>query len=78
MTPMLLSPTASLMLSNSGYLVMFNQKGEDANRLSAMLNLSQDEEGEIKDTGEYGKGLLRIGSSMIAFKNIFPARTELY
>ena len=77
-SPVLSSATASSMLSNSEYLVLFNQQGEDVTRLSEMLRLSDEEEKEIRNTGEYGAGLLKIGSSMVPFKNLFPTDTRLY
>ena len=43
-----------------------------------MLRLSDEEEKEIRNTGEYGAGLLKIGSSMVPFKNLFPTDTRLY
>lgn len=74
---LLQSHTARTMLSNSEFLIMLNQSGTDSEELAKLLNISESQIGYITNVG-IGKGLLKIGSSLIPFGSEFPNNTELY
>ena len=74
---LLQSHTARTMLANSEFLVMLNQAGTDSKELAKLLSISDTQMGYITNV-EVGEGLLKIGSSLIPFKNEFPKDTKLY
>jgi len=71
------SVLASTMLSNSEFIVMHNQAASDRDELAKLLNISGEQLSYITNAKE-GSGLIRIGSSLVPFKNAFPKDTELY
>lgn len=71
------SMLASTMLSNSEFIVMHNQAASDRERLSKLLNISNEQMSYIINA-DAGCGLIRIGSAIVPFKNEFPKNTELY
>ena len=74
---LLQSHTARTMLANSEFLVMLNQAGTDSKELAKLLSISDTQMGYITNV-DVGEGLLKIGSSLIPFKNEFPKDTKLY
>lgn len=71
------SVLASTMLSNSEFIVMLNQAAADREKLSKLLNISQEQMSYITNA-DAGSGLLRYGSSLVPFVNRFPKNTKLY
>ena len=74
---MLQSHTASTMLSNSEFVVMLNQSGQDKNQLAKLLNIS-DNQTDFFTNVDAGQGLMKIGSNLVPYVNKFPKNTELY
>ena len=74
---LLQSHTARTMLANSEFLIMLNQASTDAEELARLLNISETQMSYITK-GNHGEGLLKVGTSLIPFKNEFPDNNELY
>ncbi len=74
---MLQSHTASTMVSNSEFVVMLNQSGQDKAKLAKLLDIS-DNQTEFFTNVDAGHGLMKIGSSLVPYVNKFPKNTELY
>ena len=74
---MLQSHTASTMVSNSEFVVMLNQSGQDKAKLAKLLDIS-DNQTEFYTNVDAGHGLMKIGSSLVPYVNKFPKDTELY
>lgn len=64
-------PEARLMLGNSDVLFLLGQQKQDADELAEMLNLSEEQIRAITSV-EAGYGLLRFGSTMLAFNSRKP------
>ena len=73
----LLNETARGMLANSEFLLMLNQSPSDRKDLAELLNISDTQMGYITNAGA-GRGLLKVGGSIVPFINDFPTDTELY
>ena len=73
----LLNETARGMLSNSEFLLMLNQSPSDRKDLSALLNISDTQMSYITNAGA-GRGLIKVGGSIVPFVNEFPTDTQLY
>ena len=73
----LLNETARGMLSNSEFLLMLNQSPSDRKDLSELLNISDTQMSYITNAGA-GRGLIKVGGSIVPFVNDFPTDTELY
>jgi hypothetical protein len=73
----LLSDTARLMLGNSEFLLMLNQSPTDRLELAKLLNISDTLLTHITNA-QPGHGLIKVGSSIVPFRNDFPRDTELY
>lgn len=71
------SALASMMLSNSEFVVMLNQAAADRQKRAELLNIGREQMGYITNA-EAGCGLLRYGSALVPFVNRFPRDTELY
>ena len=71
------SPQARSMLSNSEFIVMLNQAEKDQERLSRLLNISQEQMAYVNGA-EAGSGLMKYGNALVPFVNKFPTNTELY
>lgn len=71
------SQTARTMLSNSELVVLLSQAEDDIEDLSALLHISDEEMQYVKDADQ-GCGLMKIGKTIMPFKNIIPKDTELY
>lgn len=74
---LLQSHTARTMLSNSEFILMLNQSSSDRLELSNLLNISELQMNYITNVGA-GQGLVKVGSSLVPFKNDFPKNTMLY
>ena len=74
---LLQSHTARTMLANSEFIVMLNQASTDRLELAKLLNISDLQMSYITNSGA-GEGLIKVGSSLVPFKNKFPRNTELY
>ena len=73
----LLNETARGMLSNSEFLLMLNQSPSDRKDLADLLNISDTQMSYITNAGA-GRGLIKVGGSIVPFVNDFPTDTELY
>lgn len=74
---MLQNYMASTMVSNSEFVVMLNQSGQDKAKLAKLLDIS-DNQTEFYTNVDAGHGLMKIGSSLVPYVNKFPKDTELY
>lgn len=68
---LLQSHTARTMLANSEFVVMLNQAATDRAELAKLMNISNEQLSYITDA-EAGKGLIKVGSSLVPFVNRFP------
>ena len=73
----LLNETARGMLANSEFLLLLNQSPSDRKDLSELLNISDTQMSYITNAGA-GRGLIKVGGSIVPFVNEFPTDTELY
>ena len=73
----LLNETARGMLSNSEFLLMLNQSPSDRRDLADLLNISDTQMSYITNAGA-GRGLIKVGGSIVPFVNDFPTDTKLY
>lgn len=73
----LLIETARGMLANSEFLLMLNQSPSDRKDLAELLNISDTQMSYITNAGA-GRGLIKVGGSIVPFINDFPIDTELY
>ena len=71
------SVQASTMLSNSEFIVMLNQAAQDREKLSRLLNISNEQMSYITNA-DAGCGLIKYGSALVPFINRFPKNTKLY
>lgn len=71
------SDTARYMLANSEFLTLLNQSATDRAELAKLLNISDNQLSYIAGTEE-GRGLLKVGPSIVPFINEFPKDTALY
>ena len=71
------SVQASTMLSNSEFIVMLNQAASDREKLSKLLNISNEQMSYVTNA-DAGCGLIRYGSALVPFVNRFPKDTKLY
>ncbi len=69
--------TARGMLSNSEFLLMLNQAPSDRIELSSLLNISETQMRYITNAPA-GRGLIKVGGSIVPFVNDFPTDTQLY
>jgi len=69
--------TARGMLSNSEFLLMLNQSPSDRRELADLLNISDTQLSHITNAAA-GRGLIKVGGSIVPFVNDFPRDTELY
>ena len=74
---LLQSHTARTMLANSEFLVMLNQAATDRAELAQLLNISDNQLSYITNV-DCGRGLIKCGSTIVPFINIFPKNTRLY
>lgn len=71
------SPQARLMLSNSEFVVLLQQKKNDLQELVKLFNLSPSQEAFLK-TGEKGTGLIVCGKKIIPFDYRLPKESLIY
>ena len=71
------SVQASTMLSNSEFIIMLNQAASDREKLSMLLNISNEQMSYVTNA-DAGCGLIRYGSALVPFVNRFPKDTKLY
>ena len=74
---LLQSHNARTMLANSEFLIMLNQAYTDRLELAKLLSISNNQLDYITNV-DAGEGLLKVGSSLVPFKNEFPKDTKLY
>jgi type IV secretory pathway VirB4 component len=74
---LLVSHTATTMLSNSEFLVILNQAATDRIELAKLLNISDTQLSYITNA-DAGQGLLKVGGSLVPFEDKFPTHTKLY
>ncbi len=68
---------AKAMLENTEFILMLNQRPNDAQALAEMLKLSPEQLGAVTNATA-GSGLLVAGKSVIQFIDVFPKDTNLY
>ena len=68
---------ARMMIGNSDFVMLFNQKSEDLRILSAMLGISR-EESEYVHGSDPGSGLLCVDKVIVPFRDDFPSDSYLY
>ena len=71
------SITARTMLSNSEFIVMNNQAASDRAELAKLLNISEQQLSYVTNA-EAGRGLMKIGNSIVPFCNRIDPQTSLY
>ena len=74
---LLQSHTARTMLANSEFLIMLNQAATDREELARLLNISDNQLSYITNV-DFGRGLIKCGSAIVPFMDIFPKHTQLY
>ena len=74
---LLLSDLARRMLSNSRFILMFNQATSDRVELANLLNISNRQLDYVTNA-DSGQGLLFAGKSIVPFINNVPKNTKLY
>jgi len=74
---LLQSHTARTMLANSEFLVMLNQAATDRVELAKLLNISDTQLSYITNV-DFGRGLIKCGSTIVPFMDNFPKQTQLY
>ena len=74
---LLQSHTARTMLANSEFLVMLNQAATDRAELARLLNISDNQLSYITNV-DFGRGLIKCGSAIVPFLDVFPRHTRLY
>lgn len=73
---LLQSHTARTMLANSEFIIMLNQASTDRIKLAELLGISDTQLSYITNV-EAGRGLMKVGSSLVPFVNKFP-HNKLY
>ena len=71
---LLQSHTARTMLANSEFIIMLNQATTDRVKLAELLGISDTQLSYITNV-EAGRGLMKVGSSLVPFVNKFPHNT---
>lgn len=71
------SKIAKAMLTNSDFILMFNQKSENMNILANMLNIS-DAQRQYAEMSDAGDGLLFAEKVIVPFHDDFPQESYLY
>lgn len=65
------------MLANSEFLLMLNQAATDRAELANILNISDAQMSYITNA-PVGRGLIKVGGSIVPFINEFPRDSKLY
>lgn len=71
------SPQVNSIFSNSDFIIMLNQRGEDQKMLAQTLGISDDQMKHVTWSQE-GEGLLFFGNTILPFKDKLPKETKLY
>jgi len=71
------SDLARTMLANSEFLLMLNQSPTDRAELAKLLKISDTQMGYITNA-DAGRGLIKVGGSLVPIINDFPKNTKLY
>ncbi|WP_322198821.1 VirB4-like conjugal transfer ATPase, CD1110 family [Acutalibacter intestini] len=71
------SESGRAMLSNTDFVVMLNQSPSNAQRLSELYKITENQRTYFTNT-QPGHGLMKIGGAMIPFVSTIPADTKLY
>ena len=71
------SVTARTMLSNSEFIVMYNQAASDRAELAKLLNISEQQLSYVTNA-DAGCGLMRIGHALVPFIHRLNTSTALY
>jgi len=71
------SVTARTMLSNSEFIVMYNQAASDRTELARLLNISEQQLSYVTNA-DAGCGLMRIGYAIVPFAHRIKKSTALY
>ncbi len=71
------SVQASSMLSNSEFIVMFEQSQRDRSRLAELLNVSEEQLSNTRRS-KAGLGVMKYGKDIIPFECTFPKGTKIY
>lgn len=71
------SSVARTMMSNSEFIVMLNQASTDRTELAKLLKISDLQLNYVTNV-DAGKGLMKIGDTLVPFENDFPKNTLLY
>jgi len=74
---LLSSKQAKTMLSNSDFMLLFNQSASDREELKKLLKIS-DTQMRYITSSEAGNGLLFTGDFIVPFVDKFPTNTRLY
>ena len=74
---LLSSEQAKTMLSNSDFMLLFNQSASDREELKKLLKIS-DTQMRYITSSEAGNGLLFTGDFIVPFLDKFPTNTRLY
>lgn len=68
---------AALMLANSDFLLLLRQAKEDADALTGLLRLSDEQAAYVRNP-QKGCGLIKTGNSIVPFDGTIPATSELF
>ena len=74
---LLQSHTARTMLANSEFVIMLNQASTDRIKLAELMGISDTQISQINNV-EAGRGIMKVGASLVPFINRFPKNTKLY
>ena len=74
---LLMNDYARRMLSNSDFIMMFNQAASDRRELAELLQIS-DRQLNYVTNSEAGHGLLFAGNAILPFLDKFPSSSKLY
>ena len=73
----LASESGRAMLSNTDFVVMLNQSPSNAQQLSELYKITENQRTYFTNT-QPGHGLMKIGGAMIPFISTVPTDTKLY
>lgn len=70
-------PEAQNMLSNSEFILMFNQAPRDIAIIQNLFQLSNDQVNAVRDA-QKGAGLIKVGADIVPFVNDYPKESMFY
>ena len=65
------------MLSNSEFILMFNQAPRDVAIIENLFELSTDQVNAVRDA-QKGAGLIKVGADIVPFVNDYPKESLFY